>query len=246
MTESRTDVERGLSGHGLQQSPEQWAQRGSLLVRSMSDLAARNVPTPIGAGLDVGCQEGALTDGLAGNLGGTWHGIDPGIAAPTRSADGFELQHGWAHDLPYASESFDVCVLANVFEHIAPEQREASLAEISRVLRPNGILVGQIPNPYFLVESHSRLPLMGYLPVAVQKRYWRLAPVPWEHDFHVVTMKHLTRTAASAGLVTVESSNFNYPIDVIPHSVQWVARALSPVTRRLPWAWQFVLRRPSA
>ncbi len=245
MSDIRTDGERGLSGRGLQQSPEQWAQRGALLVDSMSDLAARNTVTPIGAGLDVGCQEGKLTDGLAHRLGGTWHGIDPGIEAPTRSQDGFELVHGWAHELPYASESFDVCVLANVFEHIAPSQRAASLAEIRRVLRPNGILVGQIPNPYFFVESHSRLPLMGYLPVALQKRYWRLAPVPWEHDFHVVTMKDVSRTATAAGLVTVESNNFNYPIDVIPKSVQWVAKALGPATRRLPWAWQFVARRPT-
>ena len=30
------------------------------------------------------------------------------------------------------------------------------LHEISRVLRPGGILAGQIPNPYFPIESHSR------------------------------------------------------------------------------------------
>lgn len=244
MTTTDPAAARGLSGRGLQQSAGQWARRGAVLIETMSALASRNAVVPTTAGLDVGCQEGELTDGLARRIGGSWKGIDPAVAQPTVTAAGSELRPGWAHDLPYPTETFDVCVLANVFEHIDPAKRVPSLAEIRRVLRPGGILVGQIPNPYFFVESHSRLPLMGYLPVPAQKRYWRVAPVPWDHDFHVVTLKHVRRAAAAAGLTEVETQKFNYPTDVIPQSVQWAARALRPVTEFLPWAWLYVFRRP--
>jgi SAM-dependent methyltransferase len=44
---------------------------------------------------------------------------------------------------------FDCVTLANVFEHLEPALHNASMAEIYRVLAPGGILVGQIPNPYF-------------------------------------------------------------------------------------------------
>ena len=154
------------------------------------------------------------------------------------------MRPGKANDLKHPDGSFDAAVFANVFEHVFPEERLGSLSEIFRVLRPGGIVAGQLPNPYFPIESHSRLPFMGWLPVSVQKKYWKLAPVPWEHDFFVVTMKHLRSTASDAGFETVYVRNFNYPPEVIPTSVRWAARALERPMRRLPWAWQFVLRRP--
>ena len=135
---------------------------------------------------------------------------------------------------------------ANVFEHIPPDERVTSLREMFRVLKPGGAVVGQIPNPYFLIESHSRLPLMGWLPTKWQHRYWRLAPVSWEHDFYVVTLKHLRAAAEVAGFEVVHTRNFNYPPEAIPRKVRWVAKALERPMRRMPWSWQFILRRPAA
>ncbi len=124
-----------------------------------------------------------------------------------------------------------------------PERREASLTEIRRVLAPGGVVVGQIPNPHFPVESHSRLPFMGWLPMRAQKVYWRLSPVPWEHDFFVVTMRQMRATAEELGYHTLYVSNFNYPPEVIPSALRTAWRALERPMRFMPWAWQFVLRR---
>jgi SAM-dependent methyltransferase len=132
-------------------------------------------------------------------------------------------------------------MLANVYEHVFPERRVASFEEIRRVLAPGGVVVGQIPNPYFPIESHSRLPFMGWLPVGLQHRYWRLSPSPWEHDFFVVTPKHLRRDATAGGLEPRLVRNFNYPPEVIPEGVRWAARALRRPMGVMPWAWQFVL-----
>jgi SAM-dependent methyltransferase len=192
--------------------------------------------------LDVGCQNGWTTDRYARLTGLDWTGIDPALEEPTRSPEGIDLHPGFSNRLDFPDDSFDVVMLANVYEHIFPEDRVASFAEMRRVLRPGGIVVGQIPNPYFPIESHSRLPFMGWLPMRLQKIYWKLSPAPWEHDFFVVTPRHLRRDAAAGGMRLAMVRKFNYPPEVIPEKVRWIARLLERPMRVWPWAWQFVLR----
>jgi hypothetical protein len=82
---------------------------------------------------------------------------------------------------------------------------------------------------------------MGWLPIGLQRRYWRLSPAPWEHDFFVVTPRHLRRDAEASGLAPRLVRRFTYPPEVVPRSVRWAARALERPMRVVPWAWQFVL-----
>jgi SAM-dependent methyltransferase len=173
--------------------------------------------------------------------GFAWDGVDPRIDVPSKSENGASLQPGTADQLPFEDGTFDVLILANVFEHILPDRRVSSMAEMRRVLAPGGVIVGQIPNPYFPIESHSRLPFMGWLPMSLQLRYWRLSPTPWDHDFFVVTPKHVRRDALAGGLKPLVVRNFNYPLEVIPENVRWAAKALARPMQHLPWAWQFVL-----
>jgi SAM-dependent methyltransferase len=216
-----------------------------VLAESMSSLINRfaGEPSDGGKGIDVGCQAGALTDAMQEQTSFTWTGIDPTIAEPRSSAGGLELLPGFADRLPFEDGFFEVALFANVYEHVLPERREASLTEIRRVLAPGGYVVGQIPNPYFPIESHSRLPFMGWLPIRAQKVYWRLSPVPWEHDFFVVTMRQLRTSAEQLGYRTVYVRNFNYPPEVIPQALRGAWRMMERPMRRMPWAWQFVLQR---
>ena len=228
------------------QSPAEWDARNRILAESMSGLINRFAtgrPEAAGRGLDVGCQKGALTDAMEAQTQFNWTGIDPTIAAPTRSGGGLELLPGTADRLPFEDGTFDVALFANVYEHVLPELREASLADIRRVLTKGGHVIGQIPNPYFPIESHSRLPFMGWLPIRAQKVYWHLSPVPWEHDFFVVTIRQLRAAAARQGLETLYVRNFNYPAEVIPRSLRSAWRVMERPMRRMPWAWQFALRR---
>lgn len=238
-----------LAGTGVMQSQEEWDTRNRVLAQSMSRLinrfaaAGAGPGSELGRGIDVGCQKGALTDAMEEQTAFTWSGIDPTITEATRSSLELELLPGTADQLPFEDGSFEVALFANVYEHVLPERREASLMEIRRVLKPNGYVVGQIPNPYFPIESHSRLPFMGWLPIGAQKVYWRLSPVPWEHDFFVVTMRQLRATAERLGYRTVYVRNFNYPPEVIPQALRAAWRVLERPMRRMPWAWQFVLQR---
>ena len=235
-----------LAGRGVMQSPQEWDARNRVLARCMSGLVNEyaGADADVGArGLDVGCQKGALTDAMQEQTQFDWTGIDPTIPAPRHSSLGLELLPAAANRLPFEDGAFTVALFANVYEHVLPEEREASLEEIRRVLAPSGHVVGQIPNPYFPIESHSRLPFMGWLPMRAQKAYWRLSPVPWEHDFFVVTMRQLSATAERLGYRTVHASNFNYPPEVIPHALRSAWRMLERPMRVMPWAWQFVLQR---
>lgn len=234
-----------LAGKGLLQSPEEWGLRNEILGNTMASLVTRFASPDADAGIDVGCQGGALTDAMAQLTSvSSWAGIDPTISEQRESPIGQPLMPGRANSIPFPDQRFDVALFANVYEHVLPEERASSLREIRRVLVPGGVVVGQIPNPHFPIESHSRLPMMGWLPMRMQKLYWRMAPVPWEHDFFVVTSRDLVRDVRAAGFEVLHVSNFNYPPEVIPRSVRWATRLLERPMQRMPWAWQFVLRRP--
>lgn len=235
-----------LAGTGLMQSPAEWAARGRVLATSLAEMIRDNLPTQEGCGLDIGCQEGGLIDQIADETGLSWAGIDPILENSSVTEKGAPIGPGRADSIPYPDGYFDAAILANVFEHIPPDARQRSLDEIFRVLKPGGALAGQIPNPYFPIESHSRLPFMGFLPVNLQLRYWRLSPVPWEHDFFVVTMRHLKRHAVASGFVVTYIKPFNYPLEAIPSRVRPMARIATPLMQVIPWAWQFVLIKPGS
>lgn len=232
-----------MAGRALLQSPKEWDARNRILAECIELLIASHLHRRTAEALDLGCQTGILIDLLAPRLDLRWHGVDPKIGEPVYSATGAELKHGWGHEIPFDDGTFDCVVFANVYEHVDPRYRQRTLEEIRRVLTPSGILVGQLPNPYFPIESHSRLPFMGWLPMGAQKAYWGLSPVAWKHDFYVVTIKDIERCAERAGLQRELIRNFNYPLEAIPQKVRPVARMLELPMKLVPWAWQFVFRK---
>ena len=236
-------VKTDLMSKGLLQTREEWETRNSVLSREISHMINENVRLNTGQALDVGCQKGKPVDLLSQQTRLSWTGIDPAIPQYMTSARGINLWHGTAEQIPFLDRLFDCVVLANVYEHIDPCQYDTALREIWRVLTDDGILVGQLPNPYFPIESHSRLPFMGWLPVGLQKQYWRLTPAVWQHDFYVVTIRDLKKRAAALGFQQVMVRNFNYPVEVVPQKLRWAANLARPVMQVMPWAWQFVFRK---
>jgi len=229
-------------GRSLLPSPEEWAVRNRVLASNLAELLNSHAPNLTGRALEIGCQWGLLLDAMAPLTTKRWWGADPVIHRHL-SRSGFELVRGLADQLPLPDGAFDCVVLANVYEHIVPDQRDASLVEIGRVLAPGGVLVGQLPNPRFPIESHSKLPFMGWLPRGAQDRYWALSPSRRGAGFYSVTIRDLRRRATAAGFEAVLIRNFNYPAEAAPQSIRWLVKLLRRPLAVMPWAWQFVFRR---
>ena len=235
-----------LRGGVLLQTPEEWTARNQQLTNTIRALIAAHLRPFTGRALDVGCMQGELTDRYGEGLGMEWYGIDPDIDRPRRSDGGAFLSPGAAHELNFPAEFFDCITFANVYEHLSPDLRSDSIEEFYRVLASGGLLVGQLPNPYFPIESHSRLPFFGYFPRSVQRLYWRFTPTGWDFErghFFSVTIRDLQRVAERSGFKTILVRNFNYSPEAIPSSLRWIA-SIHTRLRVLPWAWQFVFQKP--
>ena len=223
-------------------SRSEWAVRNRVLASTLADLLNEYAPDVTGRAVEVGCQWGMLLESLAPQTSKRWWGVDP-VVERHLSRSGFELVNGVADDMPFPDATFDAIVLANVYEHIPPAHRDSSMVEMRRVLVPGGVIVGQLPNPRFPIESHSKLPLMGWLPPRAQNLYWRISPARRGAGFYSVTASDLRRRAEAAGLECVMIRNFTYPPEAAPDSVRWLVRRMRRPLALVPWAWQFVLRR---
>jgi SAM-dependent methyltransferase len=103
--------------------------------------------------LDLGCRSGALTQHfLEGN---SVIGLDVDASALEKAAAlGIEpVQANVEEPLPFEDARFDAVVAGELFEHL--RFPDAVVAEIRRVLRPGGTLVGSVPNA-FRVQSRLR------------------------------------------------------------------------------------------
>jgi SAM-dependent methyltransferase len=110
--------------------------------------------------LDLGCRSGALTRHIL--EGNELVGLDVDAAALAKASDlGIEpVQANVEEPLPFEDASFDAVVAGELFEHL--QFPAALVAEIARVLRPGGVLVGSVPNA-FRLQGRLRF-LLGRAP----------------------------------------------------------------------------------
>lgn len=101
--------------------------------------------------LDIGCYTGAFLN-IAQNAGWDCFGIEPSdsIAAYARDTYGVTVYPYLLRDLDLENDSVDVVTMFHVLEHL--DSPSSELKEIRRILRPNGLLVIEVPN----VESWMR------------------------------------------------------------------------------------------
>lgn len=76
------------------------------------------------------------------------------------------LIHSEPYTLPFATQMFDVVVSSQVFEHV--QDYAAALAEIKRVLKPDGVALHVFPSRYRLIEPHVLVPLA----TMIQEYWW--------------------------------------------------------------------------
>jgi len=95
--------------------------------------------------LEIGCGRGLLLRHLA-QLGHECHGIERSPLAARRAAQSKELRV-YTQPLekcPFAEQYFDAVILWHVLEHL--DHPQTTLAQISRLLKPGGLLYLEVPN----------------------------------------------------------------------------------------------------
>jgi SAM-dependent methyltransferase len=153
--------------------------RGHFILRTLRnylpgfDPAGKDV-------LDVGCGDAGVLIAFA-EAGARATGIEPYARSVERGRvraeeHGVEvdLRTGVAEMLPFPDDSFDLVVLDNVLEHV--QDRDRTLAEIHRVLRPGGILYLVTPKPFALYslwsDPHYSMAGLVLLPRPLQVWYF--------------------------------------------------------------------------
>jgi SAM-dependent methyltransferase len=95
--------------------------------------------------LDAGCGEGVLVDEYASRL--TIEGVDENYSSA-------RVRHGSIMALPYGDSSFDRAMCLDVLEHLSFADQPRALAELFRILKPDGELLVSVPN---LAHLQSRV-----------------------------------------------------------------------------------------
>ncbi len=121
--------------------------------------------------LDLGCAGGFMAEALAAR-GALVTGIDParravaaGRARSSATGSGVAYLVGEGERLPLADAAFDAVVCVDVLEHV--RDLAAVIAEVARVLRPDGL---------FLFDTINRNPLAALAVVTIAERVLRLLP----------------------------------------------------------------------
>jgi ubiquinone/menaquinone biosynthesis C-methylase UbiE len=170
--------------------------------RAMSALAGLAPGSKV---LEVGCGAGGTTRAMvAARPDLAIHACDLSrTAIRTAQAMGGSIPYVVAsvNDLPYEDGSFDAVVFYDVLEHIPDASR--SLDEISRVLRPGGLLAATVPAEgqpgtfeWLRWKLGWRADMKAYAKGPVQRFTYRslrnmlrrhgLRPIRWQYSFHLL------------------------------------------------------------
>jgi SAM-dependent methyltransferase len=172
-------------------------------------LAAR---TPPGARwLDLGCAYGYLVaEAATGGFAAV--GVDVSAYALARArheapGSGGRVLRGITDRLPFADASFDVVSAFDVLEHVRDPER--TLAEVARVCKPGGVLIGATPDPLFFgrhEETHfserppsywiDRLLALGF---AVDFRFFQA-----DYNLELLAVRAATSALVPAGALRPE------------------------------------------
>jgi 2-polyprenyl-3-methyl-5-hydroxy-6-metoxy-1,4-benzoquinol methylase len=176
---------------------------------------------------DVGCGGGALLDHLRG-VAGSALAIDPGTAwAPSLRARGYKWYASVRDCAHEHAAAVDVVLSTQVIEHV--DDPRAFLADIGRLLKPDGIALVSTPN--------RRDVLMELLPDTFPSFFYRTQH-RWAFD-----AASLSQCARRAGLEPVEVKHVHrYGIS---NTLYWLKEGkprgratMPPVDAMLDKAWQ--------
>lgn len=213
--------------------------------------------------LDFGCGNAAAVGQYLIGEGIRYVGVDfhePSLSYARRHFGGANAEF---REMVPTNMRFDVVVYADVLEHV-PDPL-AVVTEHARVLAPDGIVIGSVPNGYGpcetekFIDRHLRLYKMLRFAKRTAMRLAGRAPkdsavIPYNHESgHIVffTLRSLKRMASDAGFRIASFAHGGFVGADLTGStifanrsfIHWNIRAADRLPSWLVSTWYFVLQR---
>lgn len=195
------------------------ADAGQYILGRRFRLAAPFLPWPRGHLVDVGCGNGAQTLLFAGHFDRV-----TGVDIHRGFVDAFQAEaarQGLAPrvqavanpegPLPLPDACADCVTCFTVLEHVTDEM--ATLAELHRILKPEGRLILTVPNRWWIFETHgadlpllpwNRVPFVSWWPTKLHDRYARA---------RIYRKREIKALVARAGFQVDTVFNLTAPMD---------------------------------
>ena len=168
----------------------------AMKIERLLDLASRPQPMRL---LEVGTGSGGIAH---------YFGTHPTLRCDVDAIDvhdnrlvteGYRYHQVGDTQLPFADDSFDVVLTNQVIEHVGDAvANHRHLAEIHRVMKPDGIGYLAVPNRWMLAEPHFRLKLLSWCPHAWRTPYLRMMCKGDIYDCEPLQMRQLENLLAAA------------------------------------------------
>lgn len=166
-------------------------------IARLLDLEHRPQPMRL---LEIGTGSGGIAH---------WFALHPTLRCDVTAVDVVDnrlVRDGYAYrqvqgvELPFNDASFDVIITNHVMEHVGDAAaQQQHLAEIHRVLKPDGISYLAVPNRWMLTEPHYRLKFLSWWPHSWRTPYLRLMQKGKFYDCEPLQMRQLERMLDAAG-----------------------------------------------
>ena len=168
----------------------------AMKIERLLDLASRSQPIRM---LEVGTGSGGIAH---------YFGTHPQLRCEVDAVDvhdnrlvteGYRYRQVCDTQLPFADDSFDVVLTNHVIEHVGDTAAQGRhLAEIHRVMKPDGIGYLAVPNRWMLTEPHFQLRFLSWWPHAWRTPYLRMMGKGDVYDCEPLQMRQLENLLTAA------------------------------------------------
>lgn len=200
-------------------------------IARLLELASRQQPLRL---LEIGTGSGGIAHWFAhhSQLQCEVSAVD--VYDNRQQHDGYVFQLVEGVELPFADANFDVVISNHAIEHIGDGKAQARhLAEIRRVLKPDGVGYLAVPNRWTLTEPHYRLRFLSWLPHGWRTPYLRLCGKGTFYDCEPLQLGQLERLLQRVGFnyrnLCIEAWRLTFEIERPNH---WSSRLLRCTPQR--------------